>query len=343
MHRPQHGAVAKAPPQLGDGPIKSALVHLPQRLRAEARGHGAALVRDGGVVRREVGVRAARIHHAHAVAAAAKVEVHARGGAAIGEVQLLHAAEGDGRLVEQPAGLAEVFVLRSPAALRPFQRGERAALRRKALAEHGQQQLEGRGGGKPAARRYVGGHIGVKAARSVPGGHAAQQRGARCALRGHGRAGRQADLGAGEALRADAHAPQAVGHGAGEHVRAGGGAEHAPALVVGVVAAELHAPGGNSEHGGRVRGVAKFVHAAAHTAQNALPPRAARAVRARDDIGKCDHGASPQGQYIVNPLIMQPRLRLEADALRAGLRQASRNLSQKTRRALALRCLFYAT
>ena len=128
----------------------------------------------------------------------------------------------------------------------------------------GEQDLEGGGGAETAAGQDPAAHIGVKAgdgeaAGSDPGGHAADQRGARPRLPGARLQRIQRDLTEGTALGEQADQALPVRGDGRRGIQIDGPGQHLAQLMVGVVAAQLRAPGGGEEKpGGLVIQLAEF-------------------------------------------------------------------------------------
>ena len=255
---PEGGPVAAGGPDGGQAPAELVRVHVPQHLPAEAGRHLAHLPGDGGVVGGEVGVAGPAVDDAQGVAQGVQIrlDLPQGGGGGVLEVDGDNAAGGAGELVHQPAGLAEVGVLRVLADLGQLGGGQRPAAE-EVVEDGGYQDLEGGGGAQAAAPEDPGGGVGVKAPHLVAqladsGCHPPDQ--------GHGvpRLLRTAAELVQVHLRhpvvagLDTDGPAAVGHHTGDGVQVHAGGQAVAVLVVGVVAPQLRAAGGGEKQGLRV-------------------------------------------------------------------------------------------
>ena len=124
MHRAQRGAVARGTAHGGEVFVKRRLVHIAQILLAEHRRDRAHLRRDGGVLVGQRGMVRAGVENAQRVAEGVQVQLHPahlrRGG--VCKVDGDHAADRRRGLVHQPAGLAEIHILRPLPDLRDLHR-----------------------------------------------------------------------------------------------------------------------------------------------------------------------------------------------------------------------------
>ena len=195
----------------------------------------------------------AGIDDAQLIAAPLQVKVHP---ANLGRLQVFK-IDGDkvahrrGHLIEQAAGLAKVDVFGILRNLRRLHRGELARI--KQPAEDGaDQNLKGRRGGKAGSTQHIRGGIGVKAADLVaqlgePGSDAPDERAGPSLLLRPRLQLVDPYLIPRVALRLDADDPVIIRGGNADHIQIDARREHPPALMVGVVAADLRAPGGGKD------------------------------------------------------------------------------------------------
>ena len=222
-------------------------IHVSQRAFAEESGGGAHFALYGGVFLREVGVPGPGVDEAGRVSRALGLEAEALYcGLVRSEVYGRRAAEGAGELVHEPAGLAEVLVLRAPGADGELHRPGPAA------EYAGEQHLEG-GGAREARAHRDGARDGdvhasrLKAAAAQRVRYAAGEGRARKALLRARGCVAYVNLKRLLPLAYDAQGVKAVRRGGGEHIESHGGGEDAAALMVRVVADELRAARGAVE------------------------------------------------------------------------------------------------
>ena len=147
VHGPQHGAVARGTPELRQGAQELGLVHLAEHLPAEIGRHGAHLLGDGGILARQRRVAGAGVDYAQRIAQALEVHGHAAHHRLrrVREVYGHRATDGGRGLVHEPAGLAEIDVLRPLAELGDGD-GVELARAEQTVLDDAQQHLAGRRG-----------------------------------------------------------------------------------------------------------------------------------------------------------------------------------------------------
>ena len=232
----------------GVGNVFQPLASEAPRDRAHVGGNGRVLVRVDGVV-------ASAVHQAERIAARLPVEGDGLDARQVArEVEGRRAALRAGQLVLHAAGLPEVGLLDLSALQRQRHGVARHGARRVAqhAQQHADQHLErgrrrdpgacgdvGAGGriepGKPSARAHEGGR------------HAAHERKRRPALAFARVQVAAAQRDVAEALHAHAHLVGAVRGGERVDAAVDCGRDRAPALMVGMVAGQLHAPGSGCE------------------------------------------------------------------------------------------------
>ena len=172
----------------------------------------------------------------------------------IGKVYGNGPADGGGHLVHQPAGLAEVDVLRPLAKLR-YGNSVKLTAAEQAVFDNAQKHLAGCRRGQARAGQHLRDRIGVKpcnfiAALRYEPCHAAHKGGRGLALVCLGEQLVQAYFHQRPALGLEPYPVRAVGRSAGQKVQVHGSGQHAAALMIGMVAADLGTSGRRAEHHG---------------------------------------------------------------------------------------------
>ena len=246
VHRAQDGAIRHPPAQCGDGLAERLRLHLREHIPSEQGRHAAHILRNGRILLRKAGVTAAGVDQTQPKAERGRVDLHPlhRRPLRIEKIDHDEAAGSGHELIHPAAGLAEERALRLLRSLREYRRVVRAAIERAHAGAH--QHLKRRRGGEPRAGRHIRADNGVKpaggqAARPPSRRHAAHKRRRRACFRRHGRERIERNPNRRIALRVDADAVLPVRRGARDAVERHRRGEHAPALVVGVVAADLRA------------------------------------------------------------------------------------------------------
>ena len=245
VHGPEQRQVGYALPQRGQRGIKRIRIDLGQHTAAKPPGNEVHILRDRRIFVREVGVAPAGVDKADGKTKIGKVDgdpLHPRRGL-VKKVDGHKPSHRGGKLVHQPARFAEKRVLRLSGHLRKLHRIARGTLIQPGHAVAEQHRIGCRGG-QPRAARHVRAYHRVKpadhmAALLQPGRHAAQQCRRGIPLRRNGRqpVERQPEGRIALGFERDAPLPVRCGHRRAIHRHRRG--EHASALVIGMVAADL--------------------------------------------------------------------------------------------------------
>ena len=251
MNGPQDGPVPGQAAHLRQAAVECVLIHLAQDLRIKQAAHRLQVPRDGGVLGGKVRVVRAAVYNTQGISGQGGVQAtHLRRGG-VPEVHEYQAAGAGGQLVHKTAGLTEIDVLGPLGHLGNFH-GRQGTAGKQCAANTAQQHLKGGAAGEAGAGQHIGLHPGVEALpEDAPpgkgGGHAPDQGGTGVPL----------PLPGGQLVQRQGHRVIAPGKdpdnraagqtdpGPGGAVNGGG--QDAAALVVRMVAAQLHPAGSGKD------------------------------------------------------------------------------------------------